>query len=209
MNRTVSIIWIPIIAAITILGAIYFGSSLYTGQIPVTLIGYTILAILYGKLLSEQPAFRNRRRQQDSVITVTSVYTLSICLFATTTISFLAIVFGTGDKLWTLIFQVIPLIISTFTTGLNDISNEQLTEGFERRSEIRSRSLECRSEWELALIKKNQASNDPRVKNEIARIMQIIRYSSYFRKPDSWNELEKLKKAVNNDQTLEVLRGVK
>jgi len=48
-----------------------------------------------------------------------------------------------------------------------------------------------------------------RIKNEIARIMQIIRYSSYFRNPKSWNDLEQLNKSTNNDQTLAILMEVK
>lgn len=209
MNRTISIIWVPILAAITLLTAIYFGSSLYTGQAPITLIAYITIAGLYGKLLSDQPAFSNRRRQQDSIITVTSVYALAISLLITTGLTFFAILFGIGEQWWTLIFLIIPLIISTVIGGLSDASNEQLTEGFERRSEERNRSLESRSSWEETLKRKNRDADDPRIKNEIARILQIIRYSSYFRNPKSWTDLEELQGSISDDQTLAILKEVK
>ena len=109
MNRTISIIWVPILAAITLLTAIYFGSSLYTGQAPITLIAYIAIAGLYGKLLSDQPAFSNRRRQQDSIITVTSVYALAISLLITTGLAFVAILFGIGEQWWTLILSLIHI----------------------------------------------------------------------------------------------------
>lgn len=209
MNRTISIIWVPILAAITLLTAIYFGSSLYTGQAPITLIAYIAIAGLYGKLLSDQPAFSNRKRQQDSIITVTSVYALAISLLITTGLAFFAILFGIGEQWWTLIFLIIPLIISTVIGGLSDASNEQLTEGFERRSEERNRSLESRSSWEETLKRKNRDTDDPRIKNEIARILQIIRYSSYFRNPKSWTDLEELQGSISDDQTLAILKEVK
>ena len=209
MNRTISIIWVPILAAITLLTAIYFGSSLYTGQAPITLIAYIAIAGLYGKLLSDLPAFSNRKRQQDSIITVTSVYALAISLLITTGLAFFAILFGIGEQWWTLIFLIIPLIISTVIGGLSDASNEQLTEGFERRSEERNRSLESRSSWEETLKRKNRDTDDPRIKNEIARILQIIRYSSYFRNPKSWTDLEELQGSISDDQTLAILKEVK
>ena len=209
MNRTISIIWVPILAAVTLLTAIYFGSSLYTGQAPITLIAYIAIAGLYGKLLSDQPAFSNRKRQQDSIITVTSVYALAISLLITTGLAFFAILFGIGEQWWTLIFLIIPLIISTVIGGLSDASNEQLTEGFERRSEERNRSLESRSSWEETLRRKNRDTDDPRIKNEIARILQIIRYSSYFRNPKSWTDLEELQGSISDDQTLAILKEVK
>lgn len=209
MNRTISIIWVPILAAITLLTAIYFGSSLYTGQAPITLIAYIAIAGLYGKLLSDQPAFSNRRRQQDSIITVTSVYALAISLLITTGLAFFAILFGIGEQWWTLIFLIIPLIISTVIGGLSDASNEQLTEGFERRSEERNRSLESRSSWEETLKRKNRDTDNTSIKNEIARILQIIRYSSYFRNPKSWTDLEELQGSISDDQTLAILKEVK
>lgn len=209
MNRTISIIWVPILAAITLLTAIYFGSSLYTGQAPITLIAYIAIAGLYGKLLSDQPAFSNRRRQQDSIITVTSVYALAISLLITTGLAFVAILFGIGEQWWTLIFLIIPLIISTVIGGLSDASNEQLTEGFERRSEERNRSLESRSSWEETLKRKNRDTDNTSIKNEIARILQIIRYSSYFRNPKSWTDLEELQGSISDDQTLAILKEVK
>ena len=209
MNRTISIIWVPILAAITLLTAIYFGSSLYTGQAPITLIAYIAIAGLYGKLLSDQPAFSNRKRQQDSIITVTSVYALAISLLITTGLAFFAILFGIGEQWWTLIFLIIPLIISTVIGGLSDASNEQLTEGFERRSEERNRSLESRSSWEETLKRKNRDTDNTSIKNEIARILQIIRYSSYFRNPKSWTDLEELQGSISDDQTLAILKEVK
>lgn len=209
MNRTISIIWVPILAAITLLTAIYFGSSLYTGQAPITLIAYIAIAGLYGKLLSDQPAFSNRRRQQDSIITVTSVYALAISLLITTGLAFVAILFGIGEQWWTLIFLIIPLIISTVIGGLSDASNEQLTEGFERRSEERNRSLESRSSWEETLKRKNRDTDNTSIKNEIARILQIIRFSSYFRNPKSWTDLEELQGSISDDQTLAILKEVK
>ena len=57
--------------------------------------------------------------------------------------------------------------------------------------------------------RKSQETGDMRIKNEIARIMQIIRYSSYFRNPKSWNDLKQLNKSTNNDQTLAILMEVK
>lgn len=209
MNRTISIIWVPILAAITLLTAIYFGSSLYTGQAPITLIAYIAIAGLYGKLLSDQPAFSNRKRQQDSIITVTSVYALAISLLITTGLAFFAILFGIGEQWWTLIFLIIPLIISTVIGGLSDASNEQLTEGFERRSEERNRSLESRSSWEETLKRKNRDTDNTSIKNEIARILQIIRFSSYFRNPKSWTDLEELQGSISDDQTLAILKEVK
>ena len=209
MNRTISIVWVPILAAISLLTAIYFGSSLYTGQAPITLIAYIAIAGLYGKLLSDQPAFSNQKRQQDSIITVTSVYALAISLLITTGLAFVAILFGIGEQWWTSIFLIIPLIISTVIGGLSDASNEQLTEGFERRSEERNRSLESRSSWEETLKRKNRDTDDPRIKNEIARILQIIRYSSYFRNPKSWTDLEELQGSISDDQTLAILKEVK
>ena len=209
MNRTISIVWLPILAASALLAAVYFGSSLYTGLAPVTLLAYIAIAGVYGKLLSDQPAFSNRGHKQDSIITVTSVYALAVSLLITTGLAFIAILIGAGEQWWTLIFLIIPIIISTVVGGLNDASNQQLTEGFERRSEERNRSLESRSEWEETLKRKNKETEDMRVKNEIARIMQIIRYSSYFRNPKSWTDLEQLNKSSNNDQTLEILKEVK
>jgi len=209
MNRTISIIWVPILAAVAVLTTVYFGSSLYTGQTPVTLLGYIAIAGLYGKLLSDQPAFSNRRRPQDSIITVTSVYALAVSLLITTGIAFFAILLGVGEQWRTLIFLIIPLIISTVVGGLSNASNQQLTEGFERRTEERSRSLESRNNWETILKRKNQETDDTRIKNEIARILQIIRYSSYFRSPKSWTDLEQLEKSVSNDQILEILTEVK
>ena len=209
MNRTISIVWVPILAAITLLTAIYFGSSLYTGQAPITLIAYIVISGLYGKLLSDQPAFSNRKRQQDSIITITSVYALAISLLITTGLAFFAILFGIGEQWWTLIFLIIPLIISTVIGGLSDASNEQLTEGFERRSEERNRSLESRISWEETLKRKNRDTDNTRIKNEIARILQIIRYSSYFRNPKSWTDLEELQGSINDDQTLAILKEVK
>ena len=209
MNRTISIIWVPILAAVAVLTTVYFGSSLYTGQTPVTLLGYIAIAGLYGKLLSDQPAFSNRKRPQDSIITVTSVYALAVSLLITTGIAFFAILLGVGEQWQTLIFLIIPLIISTVVSGLSNASNQQLTEGFERRTEERSRSLESRNKWETILKRKNQETDDTRIKNEIARILQIIRYSSYFRSPKSWTDLEQLEKSVSNDQILEILTEVK
>ena len=209
MNRTISIVWVPILAAISLLTAIYFGSSLYTGQAPITLIAYIAIAGLYGKLLSDQPAFSNRKRQQDSIITVTSVYALAISLLITTGLAFFAILFGIGEQWWTLIFLIIPLIISTVIGGLSDASNEQLTEGFERRSEERNRSLESRSSWEETLKRKNRDTDNTSIKNEIARILQIIRFSSYFRNPKSWTDLEELQGSISDDQTLAILKEVK
>ncbi len=209
MNRTISLIWAPIIAVITLLATIYFGSSLYIGQLPITLAGYTIVAVIYGKLISDQPAFNAQVRQQDSITTVSTIYVLVCCLFATTAIVFWAIVSGNAEKWWILIFIIIPLVISTFIGGLNEIANEQLTRGFEQRSEERKQSLNAREEWKSTLKRIASTTQNSLIDNEIRRIMRVIRFSSYFRSTECWGDLETLRASTSDEKTIQVLKEVK
>lgn len=209
MNRTISLIWTPIIAAIAILISIYYGSSLYKGYLPITLVGYIIIAAIYGKLLSNQPAFNRQAKQQDSITTVSTIYALAYCLLATTGIAFLATVTGKAEEWWILIFLIIPLIISSFIGGLSEISNEQLTKGFKQRSEERKQSLDARSEWEGALKEIASKTQNSALRNEIRRIMRVIRFSSYFRTTECWADLEELKASKSEEATIQILKEVK
>ena len=209
MNRTISLIWTPIIAAIALLASIYFGSSLYNASAPFTLIGYVIVAAIYGKLLSDLPAFNAQARHQDSITTVSSLFALACCLIASTVIAFVAIISGFGDEWWILIILIIPLVISTFINGLSEISNEQLTKGFEQRSEERKYSLDARNEWGKALKGIAQTTQNPLLASEIRRIMRVIRYSKYFRTTECWDELETLRSSSSDEQTLQILKEVK
>lgn len=209
MNRTISLIWTPIAAAIALLASIYFGSSLYEGYLPIALVGYIIIALIYGKLLSNQPAFNRYAKLQDSITSVSTIYIQAYCLFATTVIAFLATITGKAEEWWILIFLVIPLIISTFVGGLSEISDEQLTKGFEQRSEERRQSLDARSEWEGALKEIASKTQNSTLSNEIRRIMRVIRFSSYFRTTECWDDLEKLKASTSEETSIQILNEVK
>ena len=209
MNRAISLIWTPIIAAIALLASIYFGSSLYKGYLPVALCGYIVIAAIYGKLLNDQPAFNKQARQQDSITTVSTIYVQACCLFATTGIAFLATISGNAEEWWILIFLIIPLIISTFVGGLSGISNEQLTKGFEQRSEERRQSLDARLKWEEVLKELASTTKNSAISNEIRRIMRVIRFSSYFRTARCWDNLEKLKASTSDETTIQILKEVK
>ena len=209
MNRTISLIWTPIIAAIAILASIYFGSSFYSGYPPIALIGYSIIAAIYGRLLSNQPAFDAQAKQKDSITTVSSIYALACCLLVTTIIAFIATISGNAEQWWILIFLIIPLVISTFIGGLNEISSEQLTKGFEHRSKERRQSLDARSEWESTLKGIASTTQSSLISNEIRRIMRVIRFSSYFRTTECWSNLEELKTSTDEDKVIQILKEVK
>lgn len=209
MNRTISLIWTPIIAAIAILASIYFGSSFYSGYLPIALIGYSIIAVIYGKLLSNQPAFNTQAKQKDSITTVSSIYALACCLLVTTITAFIATISGNAEQWWVLIFLIIPLVVSTFIGGLSEISSEQLTKGFEHRSEERRQSLDARTEWESTLKEIASTTESSLISNEIRRIMRVIRFSSYFRTTECWSNLEELKTSTNEEKVLQILKEVK
>ncbi len=205
-HRSFAITWLPVIGFWGLLIAIAANLQTSESSWPVVtvLVYFVVSAIFAYQLQSEFTSSSN-----DKIIVVTRANTLITCLFFSSLIALIGLIAESADNIWPSVLLIIPLIISTVIDGLASYSNEQLTEGFDKRSEARRSSISSRDSWKTYLRETMKRFPDsPELVNEIKRIQNIVEYSSFFRSSSSNELLLTLNSCTAPDEISEILREV-
>ena len=202
-KKSFYVFWMPIIGYWALLITIYFQndfenfklipSLLYLAASALTV--YNIQDLISGS-------------ESDPIIKVSKTRALLISLAISSIAIFLDfLLFPASNNVLTSIVIVISTVVSFFTTGLFEYSNEQLEEKFLERSSERNFSIESRDSWDLYLDEiEEKFKESSKVQNEILRIRKILPYSSFFRSDKSKTILGQVRNISNEDNLLSTLK---
>ncbi len=205
-HRSFAITWLPVMAFWALLIAIASNQQISGPPWPVALFVYIFVSAIFAYQLQSEFTSSNN----DTIIVVTRANTIITCLTVSSIVIFIGLLSGYVSNILTTILVITPLIISTVIDGLASYSNEQLTVGFDKRSEERRLSISNKDSWESYLSEANKKySSFSEVVNEIKRIRNIINYSTFFRSQRSNELLAKLKLSKQPEIIAEILREVK
>jgi len=203
--RLFGITWFPLFAYWSFLLALANGRGFNSSGFYTPFLIYTITSSIF--IFLAQKEFL--RTKKDPISTISKIYSILIC-FSISSLVILCITLIPIDKsLWSSILIIIPLIVNIFIYSLSDYQNEQLTQGYNNRSQNRRDSLISINEWEKHLLLLQERYKDDLILNkEIERVENILNYSSFFRKKDSNYILSELKSTSNTEELLKLLRLV-
>ncbi len=227
LNRSLPILWIPLIALWTFLGSIHLNRSSLILDDLVPTISYFLVSFL----LVLQLQFVIGGRTEGAFVKFGSINIISLCLLIST-ITILLSITGNIPVDLAVILLISSLLINTILAELLSYTNQKVTGEISRKrkawaektevfvnqqkqasfnsSRERRKSIESREAWRVYL---NQASieytNNHEIIDEISRVKDIIAYSSYFRSMKSMDDLSILKSTDDENKMIFLLKGIK
>ena len=210
-TRLFKIIWAPTIGSWAILWAIYFDSvkrfQVLT-QPPLLVVAYMLcsayLAYRFYRSVSSSS-------ESDSVTTVSQSYASLWSLLVAAIITLTGTALQQTGNHWLVAAVAGIVVIIEVIGGLGSYSDEQLTAGFQARSQERSSSISIKEEYSQELSSLSRAfAGDQEVAIEIERIRSILNYSSFFRSSRAAADLAALRdpSKLGKNHVLETLRGI-
>tara|TARA_B100001029_G_C14825375_1_gene319975 strand:- start:9 stop:644 length:636 start_codon:yes stop_codon:yes gene_type:complete len=202
-KRSFYVFWMPIIGYWALLITIYFQKDFENFKLIPSLLYFVASALTVYNI---QDLISGS--ESDPIIKVSKTRALLISLAISSIAIFLDfLLFPASNNVLTSIVIVISTVVSFFTTGLFEYSNEQLEEKFLERSSERNFSIESRDSWDLFLDEIEEKFNkSSKVQNEILRIRKILPYSSFFRSDKSKTILGQVRNISNEDNLLSTLK---
>ena len=202
-KRSFYVFWMPIIGYWALLITIYFQNDFENFKLIPSLL-YLVASAL--TVYNIQDLISGS--ESDPIIKVSKTRALLISLAISSIAIFLDfLLFPASNNVLTSIVIVISTVVSFFTTGLFEYSNEQLEEKFLERSSERNFSIESRDSWDLYLDEiEEKFKESSKVQNEILRIRKILPYSSFFRSDKSKTILGQVRNISNEDNLLSTLK---
>ena len=222
--QSIPFVWLPLLTLWTIILVLFRNLSVDNLEVYIPLVIYIpvsfIFSAQYGLLLKDKKEF---------LFTKLSSSTSIIISFLISTISIFYYVYGKLDLQRSLLFIVLPLVANLIINEFVSLSNKKLVTNkkqWEKRNiEIENEQIQrskenatsrelylfYKKEWKTFLKKelKNIDEKDEKYIFEIKRIMDIVEYSSYFRKSDSIEDLEEIKKSKDLNFIKNIFKQIK
>jgi hypothetical protein len=222
--QSIPFVWLPLLTLWTIIFVLFRNLSVDNIEVYIPLVIYIpvsfIFSAQYGLLLKDKKEF---------LFTKLSSSTSIIICFLISTISIFYYLYGKLDFQRSLFLIVIPLVANLIINEFISLSNKKLVTNknkWEKRNiEIekeqiqrskqnatsRELYLSYKKEWKSFLKKelKNTDEKDEKYIFEIKRIMDIVEYSSYFRKSDSIEDLDEIKKSKDLNFIKNIFKQIK
>ena len=222
--QSIPFVWLPLLSLWTIIFVLFRNLSVDNIEVYIPLVIYIpvsfIFSAQYGLLLKDKKEF---------LFTKLSSSTSIIICFLISTISIFYYLYGKLDFQRSLFFIVIPLVANLIINEFISLSNKKLVtnkkqwekrnieiedEQIQRSKEnatSREIYLSYKKEWKNFLKKelKNNDEKDEKYILEIKRIMDIVEYSSYFRKSDSIEDLEEIKNSKDLNFIKNIFKQIK
>ena len=222
--QSIPFVWLPLLTLWTIILVLFRNLSVDNIEVYIPLVVYIpvsfIFSTQYGLLLKDKKEF---------LFTKLSSSTSIIISFLISTISIFYYVYGKLDLQRSLLFIVLPLVANLIINEFVSLSNKKLVTNkkqWEKRNiEIENEQIQrskenatsrelylfYKKEWKTFLKKelKNIDEKDEKYIFEIKRIMDIVEYSSYFRKSDSIEDLDEIKKSKDLNFIKNIFKQIK
>jgi len=210
-TRLFKIIWLPTIGSWAILWAIYLDSVQRLQaltQAPLLVVAYMLCSAYLAYKFYQSVSTSS---ESDSVTTVSQSYASLWSLVVAAIIALTGTILQQTGNYWLVAAVAGIVIIVELIGGLGSYSDEQLTAGFEARSQERNNSNSIKEEYSRELSNLSKAfAGDQDISNEIERIRTILNYSSFFRSSRAPAYLVQLREPSKLDKShvLETLRGI-
>ena len=210
-TRLFKIIWLPTIGSWAILWAIYLDSVQRLQaltQAPLLVVAYMLCSAYLAYKFYQSVSTSS---ESDSVTTVSQSYASLWSLVVAAIITLTGTILQQTGNYWLVAAVAGIVIIVELIGGLGSYSDEQLTAGFEARSQERNNSNSIKEEYSRELSNLSKAfAGDQDISNEIERIRTILNYSSFFRSSRAPAYLVQLREPSKLDKShvLETLRGI-
>ena len=192
--RFFSITWFPLLAYWAFLLAVSNGREFNSSGFYIPFLIYVITSSVFIFLIQNE--FQKREKEPVSIISKINI--ILVCLSLSSLVILVNTLIAKDFSQWSSILILIPLVVKFIFYSLAGYQEEQLTIGYEKRSQERKDSITLTKEWKdyLSLLKE-QYSSEENLIHELDRIENIIDYSSFFRSPESKDLLEKIKITTN------------
>ena len=203
--RFFSITWFPLLAYWAFLIAIANGKEFNSSEFYIPFSIYVITSSSFIFLVQNE--FQQNKKEPVSIISKINI-TL-ICLSLSSLIILVNTLIAKDFTQWSSILILIPLVIGFIAYSLTGYQEEQLTKGFEKRSQERNESITFKEEWKNYIcFLKEKYSSEATLIRETERIENIIEYSSYFRTSESKDLFESIKNTTNIEKLVNLLKKV-
>ena len=221
--QSIPFVWLPLLALWTIIFVLFRNLSVDNIEFYIPLVIYIpvsfIFSAQYGLLLKDKKEFLFTKLSSSSSI---------IICFLISTFSIFYYIYGKLDFQRSLFSIVLPLVANLIINEFMSISNKELVtrkkqwdkKNLELEEEQVQRSKENSNNREIHFSNKDrwktflkkELVNDVKDETyifEVKRIMDIVEYSSYFRKSDSLEDLEKIKKSNDLNYIKKIFKQIK
>jgi len=201
--RFFSITWFPLLAYWAFLLAVSNGREFNSSGFYIPFLIYVITSSVFIFLIQNE--FQKREKEPVSIISKINI--ILVCLSLSSLVILVNTLIAKDFLKWSSILILIPLVVKFIFYSLTGYQEEQLTIGYENRSQERKDSITLIKEWKdyLSLLKEQYSSEENLIR-ELDRIENIIDYSSFFRSSESKDLFEKVKNTTNIDKLVILLK---
>ena len=201
--RFFSITWFPLLAYWAFLLAVSNGREFNSSGFYIPFLIYVITSSVFIFLIQNE--FQKREKEPVSIISKINI--ILVCLSLSSLVILVNTLIAKDFLQWSSILILIPLVVKFIFYSLTGYQEEQLTIGYENRSQERKDSITLIKEWKdyLSLLKEQYSSEENLIR-ELDRIENIIDYSSFFRSSESKDLFEKVKNTTNIDKLVILLK---
>ena len=201
--RFFSITWFPLLAYWAFLLAVSNGREFNSSGFYIPFLTYVITSSVFIFLIQNE--FQKREKEPVSIISKINI--ILVCLSLSSLVILVNTLIAKDFLQWSSILILIPLVVKFIFYSLTGYQEEQLTKGYENRSQERKDSITLIKEWKdyLSLLKEQYSSEENLIR-ELDRIENIIDYSSFFRSSESKDLFEKVKNTTNIDKLVILLK---
>ncbi len=203
--RFFTIVWFPLLAYWALLLAISNGSDFNSSGFYVPFFVYLATSSVFASLVQNE----FKKRKKDVVSSISKINSIIVCFSLSSLIILINTLAGKEFSPWSSILILVPLVFNLIVYSLSGIQEEQLIQGYEKRSKRREDSLSLAKEWRkyLDTLKENCNKNDILFR-EIERIENIVEYSSFFRTSECIDLLKLLKSKADHEDIIKLLRKI-
>ena len=222
IKRALPILWLPLLALWSFLFAIQSNVTSTNLEDIVPLISYFLVSFLL--VLQLQLVLGNKK--ESGIVKFGTANVISFCL-SISSLSIILNLIKIFDNQLSLLLIISPLIINTIIAEIFSVSNkgivkkkdawvkksqeleEKQIKASAESAKERDLSIQTRDAWREYLRQTNLHTVNPEIRREIERIKDIVDFSSYFRSPSSSAVLQELKKEIDYQNILRILKEVK
>ena len=228
--KSLPFIWLPLLSLWTILIVLFSNRTIQNIELLIPLVIYFAVSFIF----AIQLGLINKNKKENFIVKFSSSNSLLIC-FLISTISIFSYLYGGINLQSSLLLTIGPLIANLIFNEIFSISSKQIGKQKDKliskkdnwvekgkeieekqikrskeNSKARDLSKSYRKEWKeyLKNASKQYAEFDE-VIIEIKRILEIVEFSSYFRKSVCMEDLNRIKKTSDHLLIIEVLKEIK
>ena len=228
--KSLPFIWLPLLSLWTILIVLFSNRTIQSIELLIPLVIYFAVSFIF----AIQLGLINKSKKENFIVKFSSYNSLLIC-FLISTISIFSYLYGVINLQISLLLTISPLIANLIFNEIFSISSKQIGKQKDKliakkdnwvekgkeieekqikrskeNSKARDLSKSYRKEWkEYLKIASKKYIEIEELLYEIKRILEIVDFSSYFRKSVCMEDLNRIKKTSDHLLIIEVLKEIK